>query len=106
MPSQVTVLNLASNNITENGLKFLCQGLASNQTRIREINLSENFLHFNGCKHLIDALIENQTLRKLSIASNFIKCEGAECLSFMLGLETCLLEELDISDNFISNRGA
>ena len=35
-----------------------------------------------------------------------MKCEGAECLSFMLGLETCLLEEIDISDNFIQNKGA
>ena len=95
------MLNIASNNISENGLKFIAQGLASNQTRIKELNLSANFLHFNGCKHLVEGLIENQTLRKLSIASNFIKDEGAECLSFMLGLETCLLEEIDISDNFI-----
>ena len=95
------MLNLASNNIEEKGLKVLCEALASNQIKVRDLNLSANFLHFNGCKHLVDALIENQTLRKLAINSNFIKCEGAECLSFMLGLETCLLEEIDISDNFI-----
>ena len=74
--------------------------------RLRELDLSSNFLHLVGCKILVEALIENKTLRKLSIASNFIKCEGAECLSFMLGLETCLLEEIDISDNFIGDRGA
>ena len=73
--------------------------------RLRHLSLSQNFLHYAGCKVLVDALIVNTSLRKLELASNFIKDEGAECLSFLLGLKTCQLEYLDIRDNFICQKG-
>lgn len=105
-PPQIKKLNLTSNNIEGIGLKHLCKALTLPTFRLAELSLSQNFLHYSGCKILVDALIVNTSLRKLHLASNFIKDEGAECLSFLLGLDTCYLEELDISDNFICTRGA
>jgi len=106
MPPPVITLKLACNNLEEVGIRNLCRALALPTTRIRHLSLSNNFLHYAGTKTLVAALIENTSLRKLELAQNFIKDEGAECLSFLLGLETCLLEEVDISDNFICTRGA
>lgn len=105
LPPQVKVLNLACNNLEETGIRSLCQALVLPTVRLTHLSLSNNFLHYSGCKTLVEALIENTTLRRLELAQNFIKDEGAECLSFLLGLETCLLEDLDLSDNFICTRG-
>jgi len=74
-------------------------------TVLRELNLNNNFLHLPGCKLVVEALIENHSLKRLHLASNFLKCEGADFLTFYLGLPTCILEEIDLQDNFIGEKG-
>ena len=54
---------------------------------------------------LVENLIENKSLRKLSLNGNFIKDEGCEFIAFFLGLPTCFLEEIELQENFISERG-
>ena len=106
MSNSLLSLELGSNNIESGGMRHLCKALMTATFCLQHLNLSQNFLHYSGCKILVDALIVNTTVRTLALASNFIKDEGAECMSFLLGLETCQLEQLDISDNFICQRGA
>jgi len=53
---------------------------------LQELSLANNFLYVEGTKALIEALIENKSLRKLNLASNFMKDEGCQMLCFYLGL--------------------
>ena len=106
LPVELLSLNLECNNIEESGLRNLCSALTSPSIKLQHLSLSNNFLHYSGCKTLVASLIENTSLRTLGLAQNFIKDQGAECIGFLLGLETCLLEEINLSDNFICAKGA
>lgn len=68
--------------------------------------MANNFLHIDGTRNLIEALCDNRSLRKLNLASNFIKDDGCEQVCYYLGLPTCLLLELNLQDNFITEKSA
>ena len=94
-------LSLSQINIDDKALRVVCRCLVHVHVQLRDLDLSGNYLHYQGTRILVDSLIENRSLKRLNLASNFMKDEGAECVAFYLGLKICLLEQLDLSDNFV-----
>ena len=97
-------LDLSGNSIDIEGVRAL--GSFIIQSAIQDLSFANNFLYVEGTKALIEALIENRSLRKLNLASNFMKDDGCQMLCFYLGLPTCMLIELNLQDNFITDKSA
>lgn len=67
--------------------------------RWQELNLNENYIESEGFNDIIYALRENNSLKRLSIAYNFLDGESVICM--IVNYDSIQLEELDISGNKI-----
>eukprot|EP00960_Hanusia_phi_P047950 758684-Hanusia_phi.AAC.10 len=105
----LTIIDMSNNPITDSGCvghkkdtPGILDALAANR-RIQCLNLSQTCLTHSIGKALGRAL-ENHPLRSFDISSNHLGDKGIEYLSNILS--TCYLEELNLSNNRISNAGA
>eukprot|EP00347_Sterkiella_histriomuscorum_P008431 403345120 len=99
------VLDLSDNLIEEKAMKILAEALKTNET-LTTLNLNNNTIHQGGCKQLAECLIQNRSIKYLSISNNFIKDEGCEAICHYLAMKSCILQRLDLSDNFIREKGS
>ncbi|XP_053139963.1 ribonuclease inhibitor-like isoform X2 [Hemicordylus capensis] len=124
-------LNLIGNNIGDQGMDFLCQGLKDPNAKLQSLWLRECGLTTACCKSISSVLCTNSILKELHIASNPLKdagvielCEGlmspscnlqclwlgnsvltpacCEKLATLIAAKPCL-EELDLSYNELRN---
>jgi Ran GTPase-activating protein (RanGAP) involved in mRNA processing and transport len=103
--SSLSVLDVRSNSITEQGALSLQGMLLSKTSSLRELCLIQNELGSNGAAALGRGLMKNTTLTRLLISDNDIDQDGAKSLAHMLRANKSL-QVLDISMNQIGNDGA
>jgi hypothetical protein len=89
-------------NDNENGLMFI-KSLLDNDM-IKEIHITENFIGDNMVSHF--CRIANESLKILNFSNNMITSSGVEKLINLLNKDTCMIQDLDISSNFIGNESA
>ncbi|EKX52994.1 hypothetical protein GUITHDRAFT_61327, partial [Guillardia theta CCMP2712] len=105
----LTRIDLSHNPITDSGCVShkedtpgLLDALAANR-RIESLNLSQTSLT-HGVGRALGIALDNHPLKHLDMSSNHLGDRGVEYLSQIL--HTCYLEELNLSNNRISNNGA
>ena len=97
---QSRCLNLATNNITDEGVKQLSNVLANSQ--LSRLNLGGNKITDKGVKQLSDVLANSQ-LSSLNLSVNNITDEGVKQLSSVLA--NSQLSSLNLSVNNITDEG-
>ena len=98
--SQLSSLNLSYNGITDAGVKQLSSVLANSQ--LSTLNLRENGITDEGVKQL-SSVLANSQLSSLNLEGNDITDEGVKQLSSVLA--NSQLSSLDLSENKITNEG-
>ena len=92
-------LNLSRNNIGDDGVRVIAQGLKENgDSALRRLDLSWNGIKDTGAGLLADMLKGNGVLRYLNLRCNFICDGGIRDLALALPHDLAL-EELDIIGN-------
>ena len=101
-----TLLNLAANSITDQGVSYLCDALKHVDCKLTQLDLSGNSITDKGVSHLCDALKHvDCKLTQLDIGYNSITDKGVSHLCDALKHVNCKLTQLVLSDNSITNKG-
>ena len=105
LEKKCTELWLYGNHITSKGIALLAPSLKNNST-LKCLDLSFNQISDLGVKFLCEALLpkENSSLKVLYLSKNMILCDGAKYLSEMLRTNQ-ILKELWLSENEITDQG-
>ena len=100
------MLDLGANQITDEGVPYLCSALKDEHCKLTELNLSHNEISEQGVSDLCAALKdEHCKLTKLELRLNRISDKGVSDLCSPLKDEHCELRELNLSFNRISDKG-
>ena len=103
---KLTELNLGGNRISEQGVSYLCAALKDEHCKLTKLNLSFNRISEKGVSHLCTALKdEHCKLTELNLDSSMISEQGVSDLCAALKDEHCKLTELNLSFNRISDEG-
>ena len=90
-------LGLSENNITDEGVKHLCDALKNENCKLTNLDITKNNINDEGVKHLCDALKnENCKLTDLNLCYNKINDEGVKQLCDALKNENCKLTNLSL----------
>ncbi|XP_076986886.1 NACHT, LRR and PYD domains-containing protein 7-like [Tamandua tetradactyla] len=90
----LTCLNLTSNELLDDGVKFLCTTLTHPKCSLQRLSLENCHLTEACCKDLSSALIVNQRLMYLSLAKNKLGDSGVRLLCEGLSYPDCKLQTL------------
>lgn len=96
------LLDLTGNDIKENGVRILSEGLKNNKSLL-QLYLDKNNIQANGGFYLADALIKNHSIEKLSLAHNQVNENGLASLLTVLANNNHSIKYLDLSDNHLTN---
>merc|ERR1711865_743621 len=99
--SHIATLDMAANNITDDGLPILCEVLKSN-CRLKKLSLRANRVQTEGIKILSDALLKNTHLVELDLGGNILRDEGITYLKDLIGCNQSL-RDLDLGDNCLGD---
>ena len=103
---KLTELNLGSNKISEQGVSYLCAALKDEHCKLTKLNVNFNRISDKGVSHLCAALKdEHCKLTKLKLYSNRISEKGVSHLCTALKDEHCKLTDLNLGANGISEQG-
>ncbi|XP_078355459.1 uncharacterized protein LOC144640122 isoform X2 [Oculina patagonica] len=103
---KLTNLKLSTNSITDHGVSHLCDALKDENCKLIKLNLSYNKITDQGVSRLCDALKDvNCKLTKLHLLSNKITDKGVLPLHGALKDVNCKLTELDLSSYYFSDQG-
>lgn len=102
--SSITVLNLALNQIQDNGAQALAKVLEQNGT-LTNLNLSNNHITDVGASSLGKSLKSNRGLKIFNLGDNQIRDEGTNVIASSLAVNTTLTQLL-LYMNMISDVGA
>ena len=98
-------LYLSENRLGDEGTEILSDGLIHNCS-VRKLDLRSNGIETDGCRALSSVVKECNMLTSLCLAMNEIGDIGVSKLAEGLKDKNCQLEDLDLSDNRISEDGA
>ena len=99
-------LDLSSNRITGEGVKYITSALINNNCKLNSLELKENDITDKGVEHLTKALINNNCkLNSLGLEWNKITDKGAEHLTKALINNNCKLNSLGLGMNEITDKG-
>ena len=106
--SQLSWLNLANNELTDEAAKCLAEAINNNNCQLNTLNLWGNNILDVGAQHLAEAIDNdnNCQLRTLNLSENNISDIGAQRLADAINNIHCQLGTLDLSLNNISAIGA
>ena len=106
--SQLSWLNLANNELTDEAAKCLAEAINNNNCQLNTLNLWGNNILDIGAQHLAEAIDNdnNCQLRTLNLSENNISDIGAQHLAEAINNIHCQLGTLDLSLNNISAIGA
>ncbi|XP_051777762.1 NACHT, LRR and PYD domains-containing protein 3-like isoform X4 [Erpetoichthys calabaricus] len=105
--SQLTELNLSiNNNMEDSGVDQLCEGLRSENCKLKKLNLSRCGLTSRCCSTLSSALCApHSRLTELNLSKNKdMEDSGVEQLCEVLRSENCKLEKLNLSKCCLTSR--
>ena len=104
--NKLTHLNLASNNITDEGLTHLTKALMHHECKLTHLNLWDNHITDEGLTHLTKALMHHECkLTHLNLMRNNITDEGLTHLTKALMHHECKLTHLNLMRNNITDEG-
>ena len=102
----ITQLELAGNNVKDQGVLHLCDALKDEHCKLAHLGLFGNSITDQGLSHLYDALKdEHCKLTQLDLACNSITDQGVSHLCDALKDEHCKLTQLDLGLNSITDKG-
>ena len=104
---KLTELDLAENNITDQGVPYLCDALKDGHcNKLTKLSLSDNMITDQGVSHLCDELEhEHCKLTKLDLGCNDITDQSVANLCVALINRHCKLTELDLGVDNITDQG-
>jgi patatin-like phospholipase/acyl hydrolase/Ran GTPase-activating protein (RanGAP) involved in mRNA processing and transport len=100
----LTELNLAQNQIDDQGAQFFADILQRNAA-LTQLNLTWNQIGASGAASMAQALLTNSALRQLDLSINQIGDKGAASMAQAL-LTNSALRQLDLEDNQMGASGA
>ena len=101
-----SVLNLADQKISYQGLSHLCESLKDVNCKLTKLDLSFAKIADQGVSHLCNALKDvNCKLTKLNLSGNKITDQGVSNLCDALKDVNCKLTKLELSGNKITDQG-
>ena len=104
---KLQILNLSLNHISNKGVTHLAHALTHSDCKLKSLNLSDNSVNDNGVKDLAEALTHrNCKLTNLNLSGNQVSSEGAQHLATSLIHGNCELKRLNLSNNKINGEGA
>lgn len=93
-------LNLSSNNISDQGVSFLCSVVRDGHCTLNTLDLGSNKIQDQGVSQLSEALRDaNCKLTKLRLSGNYITYQGASHLRDALKNANCKLTKLNLGGN-------
>lgn len=99
-------LNLSSNNISDQGISFLCSVVRDGHCNLTTLHLGFNDIQDQGVSQLSEALRDaNCKLTKLRLPGNYIRYQGASHLQDALKNANCKLTKLDLGGNSMGDIG-
>ena len=99
-------LNLFCNNISDQGVSFLCSVVRDGHCTLNTLHLGANKIHDQGVSQLSEALRDvNCKLTKLNLSGNYIGYQGASLLQDALKNANCKLTKLDLGGNSMGDIG-
>nr|XP_058956400.1 NACHT, LRR and PYD domains-containing protein 12-like [Pocillopora verrucosa] len=99
-------LNLSSNNISDQGVSFLCSVVRDGHCTLNTLDLGVNKIQDQGVSQLSEALRDaNCKLTKLRLSGNYIRYQGASHLQDALKNANCKLTKLDLGGNSMGDIG-
>ena len=99
-------LDLLSNRITDEGVKYITTALINNNCKLNSLGLEFNAITDKGVEHLTTALINNNCkLNSLGLGMNEITDKGVEHLTKALINNNCKLNSLGLGMNEITDKG-
>ena len=99
-------LNLFFNNISDQGVSFLCSVVRDGHCTLNTLDLGVNKIQDQGVSQLSEALRDaNCKLTKLRLSGNYIRYQGASHLQDALKNANCKLTKLDLGDNSMGDIG-
>ena len=99
-------LNLFLNNISDQGVSFLCSVVRDGHCNLTTLHLSFNDIQDQGVSQLSEALRDaNCKLTKLRLPGNYITYQGASHLQDALKNANCKLTKLDLGGNSMGDIG-
>lgn len=102
----LNTLDLGSNKIQDQGVSQLSEALRDANCKLTKLRLSGNYITYQGASHLQDALKNaNCKLTKLDLGGNSMGDIGVSRLSEALKDVNCKLEKLDLVDTDITDQG-
>ncbi|CAH3183254.1 unnamed protein product [Porites evermanni] len=103
---ELKTLNLAVNNITDEGVKHLAKALTHTNCTLNILGLQGNNITDEAVKHLVTALTHtNCKLSSLNLGNNNITDEAVNHLSTALTHTNCNLNTIDLGGNNITDEG-
>ncbi|XP_075048125.1 NACHT, LRR and PYD domains-containing protein 12-like [Mixophyes fleayi] len=97
-------LDLSGNNLGGSHFCDLVTALSSPTCRIEELRLSYNDLTDRSCTQLAPGISNNQSLRTLNLSGNNLEGPHFCDLATALSSPTCRIEELLLSNNYLTDR--
>ncbi|XP_067835585.1 NACHT, LRR and PYD domains-containing protein 3-like isoform X2 [Heptranchias perlo] len=97
------VLRLGANKLRDSGVKLLSAALRNPDCKILRLWLWDNGLTASCTEDLSSALSTNRSLTALNVGCNNLGDSGVKLLSAALRNPDCKIQELDISDNRLTD---
>jgi Ran GTPase-activating protein (RanGAP) involved in mRNA processing and transport len=98
-------LDLSYNHLKDDGVRIICEVLASNTCAIKEIDLSSNQITDEGVKYIAKMLTKNDKLKYLILNNNEITNDGLLLLADALtNNKNKKLQELKLESNILITR--
>ncbi|XP_057701214.1 NLR family CARD domain-containing protein 3-like isoform X2 [Corythoichthys intestinalis] len=104
--SHLQKLDLSYNDLSDEGVKILSQGLGNPDCILKVLKLSQCKITKQGCVSLAEALKLNPShLQKLDVGNNNLLDDGVEILLNGLTSSNCILKVLNLSHCMIMEKG-
>jgi len=104
--SSLRELYLVENDLGDDGVAVLTQGILQGNTALRHLDLRSNGISATGALSLQGLLVNSEYLLGLNVSNNELGDLGSQALARGLSQTTCLVQKLDISSNQVDEEGA
>ncbi|XP_019566453.2 NACHT, LRR and PYD domains-containing protein 13 [Rhinolophus sinicus] len=102
---RTTRLCLGFNQLQDDGVRWLCTLLSQPECALERLVLWFCQLGVPSCRYLSDALLQNKSLTHLNLRKNHLGDEGIRLLCGALSRPDCSLQNLDLSECFVTAEG-